>query len=45
MRRRVIRFGLFHALLAAGHRNPAVLAVLRAVVVFTVVMAIRNRRG
>jgi uncharacterized protein (DUF1800 family) len=45
MRRRVIRFGLFHTLLAAGHHNPAVLVFLLAVVVLAVVMAIRNRRG
>ena len=43
MRRRLIRFGLFHAVFTLGHRNPVVLAVLLVVLVLAVVMAIRNR--
>jgi hypothetical protein len=43
MRRRVFRFGLFHGLLALGHRNPVVLGVLVLVIVVCVVMAVRNR--
>jgi hypothetical protein len=43
MRRRLIRVGLFHSVLALGHRNPVVLGVLAVVIVVAVVMAFRNR--
>jgi hypothetical protein len=43
MRRRLLRFGLFHSVLALGHRNPVVLAILVIVIVVAVVMAFRTR--
>ncbi len=44
--RRLLRFGLFHALFRVGHRSPVVLVLVLLGVAFAIFMAIRtSRRG